>query len=168
MRKNLIKKIIFALLSVVLFTACGTAPKLKAGDAVLTDWYQGNWHAARLIAECKDTNGNNADGNVESNTQGETGWTVDFNDNFYDSGEGSDPVCFTADKIVLDAAPSASMVKVGNTLLAEWIEDSYYVAKVEKINGEEYSVKFLTDNWESQVRLDQLRLLPEVKSGSAK
>lgn len=148
--KNSMKKISFFFLSVFLFVACGGVSQLQAGDTVLADWYQDNWHAARLVAICKDADGRE-------------GWTVDYDDNFYDSSEGTEPVCYGIDKIVLNAAPAAGTVKVGDTVLAEWVEDAYYSAKVEKIEGEEYAVKFVTDGWESKIKADKLRLLPDRK-----
>lgn len=149
------KKVAFLLLSVVLLTACKSAPKLKVGDVVLADWYQDNWHVAKLVAECK------GEGDA-------AGWTVDFNDNFYDASEGSDPVCYLTDKVILNAAPSADKVKVGDTVLAEWVEDAYYTAKIDKFENDEYSVKFVSDGWESRLKLDKLRLLPEKKEEKSK
>lgn len=149
------KKIAFLLLSVVLFTACNSAPKLKVGDIVLADWYQDNWHVAKLVAECKDKDA-------------VAGWTVDFNDNFYDSNEGSEPICYLDDKIILNVAPAANKVKVGDTVLAEWVEDAYYTAKIDKFENDEYSVKFVSDGWESKLKLDKLRLLPEQKEEKSK
>lgn len=141
------KKSLFLLFVLVLFTACSGAPKFKAGDIVLADWYQDNWHLGKLVAECNEG----------------AGWTVDFNDSFYDSGEGQEPTCYTSDKIVANTPPSADKVKVGDTLLGEWVEDAYYSAKIEKIEGDKYSIKFVSDGWESQVTLDKLRLSPEKK-----
>lgn len=149
------KKAAFLLLGVVLFTACSSAPKLKAGDSVLADWYQDNWHVAKLVAECK--------GDADA-----AGWTVDFNDNFYDSSEGSAPVCYVGNKLISNVAPAADKVKVGDTVLAEWVEDAFYSAKIDKFENDEYSVKFVSDGWESKLKLDKLRLLPVKTEEKAK
>ena len=127
----------------VLLTACTAAPKFKANDVVLADWYQDNWHLGKVTEACKDG-----------------GWKVSFNDNFYNSGESQQPVCYTENQLVQNADPVASAIKSGDTVLAEWMEDAYYTAKVEKIEGDKYAVKFVSDGWESQLTLDKLRVLP--------
>ncbi len=134
------------LLAIVLLTACSSKPSMKAGDSVIADWYEDTWHVGKLVAEC------------------EGGWTVDFKDDFYDSGEGQEPACYAPAKLVVDVAPVAADVKVDGTVLAQWVEDSYYTAKIVKIDGDKYSVKFVSDGWESELKLDQLRLLPVVEA----
>ncbi|MEK7085567.1 MAG: hypothetical protein AAB953_00955 [Patescibacteria group bacterium] len=141
------KKSILLFSVLILFVACSGAPKFKAGDIVLADWYQDNWHLGKLGAECNEG----------------SGWTVDFNDSFYDSAEGQESTCYTMDKIVANTPPAADKIKVGDVVLGEWVEDAYYSAKVDKIEGDKYSIKFVSDGWESQVTLDKLRLVPEKK-----
>ncbi len=141
------KKFLFLFSVLILFVACSGTPKFKAGDTVLADWYQDNWHVAKLVAEC-DVG---------------PGWTVDFNDAFYDSDEGQEPVCYIMEKIAVNVPLSADAVKVGDVVLGEWVEDAYYSATVEKIEADKYSIKFVSDGWESQLTLDKLRLVPEKK-----
>lgn len=142
--------ILFAVL--VLFTACNSSPKFKINDVVLADWYQGNWHIGKVTEECK-----------------EGGWKVAFNDNFYNSSGDKKPVCYTVDKLIKNVAPSASAIKSGDIVLAEWMEDAYYTAKIQKIDGDKYSVEFVSDGWDSQLTLDKIRVLPAVaKSGEKK
>lgn len=139
------KKIAALLLLAVVLTACSSKPSMKAGDSVIADWYEDTWHVGKLVAAC------------------EGGWTVDFKDDFYDSSEGQTPACYAPAKLVADVAPAAGSVKADDTVLAQWVEDSYYTAKITKIDGDKYSVKFVSDGWESELKLDQLRLLPVVE-----
>lgn len=149
------KKLLLLITVLGLFTACSGSPKFKANDVVLADWYQGNWHIGKVTEACK-----------------EGGWKVTFNDNFYNSSSDKQPVCYTADKLVQNVSPSSSSVKTGDTVLAEWMEDAFYAAKVQKIDGDKYSIKFVSDGWESQLTLDKLRVMPAqatpVKEAPAK
>ena len=132
----------------LLFVACSRDGQgFKIGDVVLADWYQDNWHVGKVLAECK-VDGENA------------GWTVDFEDNFYDSSEGKEAVCYTLERIVLNVAPVVGKFKVGDKLLAEWVEDAFYTAELLKVEGDKYVVKFLADGWESDVAIDKLRVKP--------
>jgi hypothetical protein len=135
--------ILFAVL--VLFTACNSSPKFKTNDVVLADWYQGNWHIGKVTEECK-----------------EGGWKVAFNDHFYNPSNDKQPVCYTADKLIKNVVPSASDIKSDDVVLAEWGDDAYYAAKIQKIDGDNYSVKFVSDGGESELTLDKIRVLPEV------
>ncbi len=142
--------ILFAILT--LFTACKASPKFKVNDVVLADWYQGNWHIGKVSEVCK-----------------EGGWKIAYGDNFYNSGESQKPACYTEDRLVQNVAPSADEIKIGDIVIAEWMEDAYYTAKVEKIDGDKYSVKFVSDGWESKLTLDKVRVLPAgAKSGEKK
>ena len=130
---------IFAFLSVVIFVACGKS-QFSQKDPVLVDWYQNNWHMAELVKVC------------------DKGWIVDFNDDFYNTKDADQP-CYEISKIVKNIIPAASDVKVGDTLLAEWVPDAYYQAKVNKIDGKKYFVTFVNDGWESELTLEKLRIL---------
>jgi hypothetical protein len=144
-------KKLFILLAVLgLFTACGGGPKFKVNDVVLADWYQGNWHIGKLTEACTDS----------GDDKGNKGWRISFNDNFYNSSNAKQPVCYTEDRLILNVAPSAKAIKAEDVILAEWMEDAFYSAKIQKIDGEKYSVKFVSDGWESQLTLDKLRVLP--------
>jgi len=140
------KKLFLFVAVLSLFTACG-GPKFKANDVVLADWYQGNWHIGKVTEECK-----------------EGGWKVAFNDSFYNASGDKQAVCYMEDKLVGNAAPAASAVKVGDTVLAEWMEDAFYAAKIDKIDGNKYSVKFVSDGWQSQLTLEKLRVMPVSKT----
>ncbi|MBP9770768.1 hypothetical protein KBC97_01260 [Candidatus Gracilibacteria bacterium] len=134
--------VLFAVLG--LFTACSSTPKFKVNDVVLADWYQGNWHIGKVTEVCKTG-----------------GWKVSFNDSFYNSASDKEPVCYTEEKLVQNTAPSSSSIESGDVVLAEWMEDAFYAAKVQKIDGDKYSVKFVSDGWESDLTLDKLRVMPE-------
>lgn len=147
------KKFIILFAALGLLTACG-GPTFKSNDVVLADWYQGNWHIGKVTEACKEG----------ANASGGQGWKVTFNDVFYNATGSQQPVCYTADKLVLNTAPSAGDIKSGDTVLAEWKEDAYYSAKIQKIDGDKYSVKFLVDGLELTLTLDKLRILPAQKT----
>lgn len=134
---------IFAVLFVLILTACGKVD-LGVGDAVLVDWYQDNWHMAKLVDNCEQ----------------EEGWIVDFNDDFYDAPKDQEQPCYSPEKIILDRKPESSEIQVGDTVLAEFVSDAYYKAKVSKIETPQYFVTFENDGWESELTLDKLRVLP--------
>lgn len=138
------KKLLFASLFLV---ACSSGPSFSVGDSVLVDWYSDSWHSATLVAECVD---------------GGSGWTVDFKDDFYDVNEGSEPDCYPLYSITADAALSDGDVEVGDKLLAEWFDDSYLTVEVTGVTEGKYTVKFVSDGYEDEVALEQLRALPET------
>lgn len=142
----------FALVVVALFlVACSSAPDFKANDSVVVEWYEDSWHLATLVSECS-----------------EGGWVVDFKDDFYDTEEGSDTLCYPVWSITADSAPSEGDVEIGGTFLAEWFEDSFFSAEVTAITEGKYKVKFLSDGYEQDVTLDQLRVLPASEKPEAK
>lgn len=142
----------FAGVMVALFlVACSSAPNFKANDPVVVEWYEDSWHLATLVSQCME--GGGADNGI-------AGWVVDFKDDFYDTEEGSDTLCYPVWSITGDSAPSENDVEVGGTFLAEWFEDSFFSAEVTAITEGKYKVKFLSDGYEQDVTLDQLRALP--------
>ncbi len=133
-----------SLAAAFLMVACG-APAMKAGDSALVDWAgdQYSWHKVKLVAEC---------GEAET-----AGWTVDFEDDFYDKDEGEDPDCFVAANVLKDQVPSK--VEVGDEVLGEWVE-SFYNAKVSAVEDGKYHIIY-DDGIEDDLELDQLRVKPE-------
>lgn len=134
---------ISVILSLFILTACGKAD-LEPGDAVLVDWYQDNWHMAKLVKDCEKLEG----------------WIVNFNDDFYDASKNQEQPCYSSDQVILDRQPDSSEIQVGDTVLAEFVSDAYYKAQVSKIETPRYFVTFENDGWESELTLDKLRVLP--------
>lgn len=144
-------KTVTGMLVVLFLAACSSAPDFKANDPVVVEWYEDSWHLATLVSQC--TEGGGAD-------NGAGGWVVNFKDDFYDTDEGSDTLCYPLWSITSDSAPSEGDVEVGGTFLAEWFEDSFFSAEVVSVTEGKYVVKFFSDGYEQDATLDQLRALP--------
>lgn len=141
------KNLILFLLMTLLLTACSSAVKLRAGDAVLVDWARDAyaWHNAKLVEPCDDGKG----------------WVIDFKDDFYDAEEGTEPKCYVMGEIVVDRVPENKEVKKGEKVYAEW-GGSYYGATVQDVKDGKYSIKY-DDNYDDEVELPRLRVQTKMK-----
>ena len=131
------------LMGVVLLTACGSGGKFEAGDSVLVDWNEDNWHKATLTEGCED----------------QPGWIVDFKDDFYDTTKEAGMVCYPESKIIDDEIPEPEDLTIGDQVLAEWVEDAYYRAEISKIQEDGISVIFAEDDFDTKVALEKIRVL---------
>lgn len=135
------------ILTAVFLTAC-LGRSFKAEDAVLADWYLDSWHRAVLVAEC------NKDGTTP-------GWTVDFKDDFYDND--ASPDCYPLYAITRDEVLDEKDITVGEKYLVEWFEDSFATAEVTAVGEGKFSFKFVSDGYEADYFLDQIRVMSEVE-----
>ncbi|MEK7673555.1 MAG: hypothetical protein AAB373_06770 [Patescibacteria group bacterium] len=133
---------IFFVSVVTLLTACGRGG-FDSQDAVLVDWNEDNWHKAVVLEECDE----------------DEGWIVDFEDDFYDTSKEGVAVCYPESKIIYDEVPSIEDLTVGDEVLAQWVEDAYYRAKISKIQDDGISVIFTEDEFDTKIEVDALRLL---------
>jgi hypothetical protein len=115
-------------------TAATAEEKPKAGDAVWAEWKANAWFHGKIAK-------------------------VDGKD-FHIAFDDGDKAIVDASKIALDRAPKKDMVKVDTRVLAKFKQGRFYPAKITKIDGDNYHIKF-DDGDVGKVTLDDLRLFRE-------
>ncbi len=131
MKTGLFSMLLF-LISAAVFTGIASAQtKYAAETVVFAEWAKNGWYHGKTGAEC------------------ERGFTINFDD--------GDVKCCTEKEIVADVVPDASDVKAGSKVLAQWSDGRFYPGKVEKIDGDNYSINF-DDGDKGKVTINKLRL----------
>ncbi len=128
--------------------ACSSKTSLKPEDPVLAEWFENSWHKAKVVAAC---------GEAEN-----AGYTVDFEDNFYDAAEGESATCYKTAAVIKNEPPKEGEVVAGDKVLGEWVTDTYYSATVEKVENGTYTLKY-DDGYSQELKVDKLRAIPKVE-----
>jgi hypothetical protein len=131
------KRVVSCLALFVLLVAAAAATaeeKPKAGDVVWAEWKPNAWFHGKIAK-------------------------VDGKD-FHIAFDDGDKAIVDTSKIALDRAPKKDMVKVDTRVLAKFKQTRFYPAKITKIDGDRYDIKF-DDGDVGKVTLDELRLFAE-------